>query len=118
MLRDDHSHPAQRMVVERFFDLAVARILQLDRQINADSMAKIGGNPSKAHEITDRMTNYQTNGAVTFDPESKVWSLSNPNIAIELLKRRNIRPLKLGEIALIRSRNESSVRNHSHLLKP
>lgn len=107
---DENMKALQNHMIDIFFDLAVARILQVDREIDVELFrAAIGGKASCNTKFRGKITPYRKSeaveGEVAGKDESgypyKRWKLIEPELAREILKRRRIRPLKSGAIEVI-----------------
>jgi len=97
-------------MVDVFFDLAVARILQLDRQIDIELFrTAMAGTASCNTKAAGKITPYRKSAAVSGEIVGKDargfpykrWKLIKPEFAREILKRHKIRPFKLGAIEII-----------------
>ena len=99
-------------VVGRFFDLAVARHLQLYRAMDVKSVRQfIGGKQSCNAKLGGRFGAYADHGAVSGDVGGKDergfpykrWRLVNPENARKILAERHIKPWKADTIAKMKA---------------
>jgi hypothetical protein len=91
------------IVTERFFDLAIARVLQTMRFADTVTVRNfIGGNQSCNSKLGGRFSAYKKAGVVEGKVQGtdsngydyKRWTVINPDKAKEFLASRHIRPMR------------------------
>lgn len=107
---DENMKALQSHMIDVFFDLAVARILQVDRQIDIKLLrTATAGTRLCNSKLTGKIAPYRKSEAVSGEVTGKDelgysfkrWKLTNPEHAREILKRQRILPLRSGAIEVI-----------------